>query len=976
MLKKHILILLFLAASLPFAVLGRSGYRSTYYTSNEGLPSSQICNVFQDSRDFLWVGTIAGLSRFDGHSFVNYGPLQGIRGSQIMAIDEDSLGHIWVATNQGLYEFNGIHFRRLNFNFLDIKDILPVGDKIWIATKGGLFAYSRLTGCLQYFSEQSGLLSNSTSCLLRLNNGNILVGTAQGIYEYDGRMRPYWTSSGDSYIMAMREDRQGRVWFATLSNGTYFRRADTVVNVDRDSVHEYLPRCILLNDQEEILVAHEYSFEVFKNGVYQDSFFCVTDMSNGIFDAIQDREGNYWIATGYGLLAMRPTQVRYYKTPPIPNAGLYRFPGDSAIYLSTCQDIFRLNGDTVVNLFPGKPTSLGCVEVFEKVGENQFILGTRFGDVQLYKDGKFKKLVSPPVWNSCSTEEGAWLAASNALLWYHDDSLQTFSLSTGAPYKMKFNSIAPLPGKAHFVLGAQRGLCEFKDGKFRDLPLAAGDDLLVTDICPAGNDRYLLATKGYGLLCVSIINGKASIIGRLNSQNGLGSDYVNRIVHAGQHTYYLIAMNGVYKVSDLFGNRNIEYIGPEDGMLRNSWVSSDVLIDPYGRVYVAGSGGLLSFPKTVNFLAPVVQKTHLTRIIVNNEPYNWGRPDSVLSFTGFPAGYTFSHDRNSLTFFFTGVNLSRPSSVRYQYRLQGYKPDLVTTATPSVNFNDLPPGDYYFQVRSSSNESFSSEPFTGFRFTIRAPFWMTWWFRIAVLATLAGLLWALYRRRLRDHTRKQQLELAVEKQLNEGKMLAFQARMNPHFIFNSLNAIQYFMMNNDKIATLNYLSKFAKLLRQILDNTIDIKVNLEKEIEMLRSYIEIEELRFDNQFTYEIDVSPGLFPSNIEIPGMIIQPFVENAIIHGLLHKNDSGFLRISFSSNASHVICIVEDNGIGRTASGILNEKKSTKYQSHGTAIAETRLQLLGGGSNGINSNIMIEDLYHQGAPAGTRVRIQIPIL
>ncbi|RYZ55151.1 MAG: hypothetical protein EOP49_03570, partial [Sphingobacteriales bacterium] len=522
----------------------------------------------------------------------------------------------------------------------------------------------------------------------------------------------------------------------------------------------------------------------------------------------------------------------------------------------------------------------------------------------------------------------------------------------------------------------QRGPYEFNNGKLKELLIPGIDKrFYVSEVREYGDSVYLLATRGYGLMVVRMERGGLRLLFNLNSKTGLGSDFVNRILVDGK-TVWLIAMNGVYKITDLLGRRQIDYIGTDEGMPENTWESSMIQMDTSGNVYIAGTGGLMSFRKDVRFRSLLVQRTYLTGLSVGNKPFSWRMPDSSLSFTGLPPSYEFRPRENSLSFSFTGINLYKPGQVKYQYRLKGYSDSLTVTNTPYVTYNDLPPGDYTFEVRSTANFLFGNEPYERFSFTILTPFWMTWWFRTLVLLTIAGIVYAFYRWRLHEQVNKQKLRLSMEKQLNESKILAFQARMNPHFIFNSLNAIQYFMVNNDKVATLNYLSKFAKLLRQILDNTIEAKVNLEKEIDMLRSYIEIEELRFDNKFNYQIEIREDLIPGNMEIPGMIIQPFVENAILHGLLHKKDKGVLRISFDTNGRQVICTIEDNGIGRKASEQMNRQKATNYQSHGTSIAVNRLQLLNDSETDLTNRVFFEDLGDEQVPLGTKVTIQIPII
>ena len=219
------------------------------------------------------------------------------------------------------------------------------------------------------------------------------------------------------------------------------------------------------------------------------------------------------------------------------------------------------------------------------------------------------------------------------------------------------------------------------------------------------------------------------------------------------------------------------------------------------------------------------------------------------------------------------------------------------------------------------------------------------------------------------------LRLAAAKAASENKMSAFQARMNPHFIFNSLSSIQSLVMNNENEASVDYLSEFSTLMRQILDNSAKSKVPLKTEIEMLRSYIQLEHLRFDC-FTWNVTIAENVKEEAVEVPGMIVQPFVENAILHGLVPKGKDGRLTITFERDDRHIVCAVEDNGIGRAKSYELNRKKNKDRQSHGVDIATNRLILLNDKKKGLVNKVIYIDKLENGVAMGTQVIIQIPIL
>lgn len=217
------------------------------------------------------------------------------------------------------------------------------------------------------------------------------------------------------------------------------------------------------------------------------------------------------------------------------------------------------------------------------------------------------------------------------------------------------------------------------------------------------------------------------------------------------------------------------------------------------------------------------------------------------------------------------------------------------------------------------------------------------------------------------------IRLRNAKELSENKLSAFQARMNPHFIFNSLNSIQSLVLSGETISSITYLSRFSKLMRQILDGSGRSKTLLQDEIDMLRSYVELEQLRFD-RFTFQIDVAPDINAAALEVPTMIIQPFVENAIIHGILPCRNEGLLRISFGRRGNTIVCTVDDNGVGRKRSRELNAARSKEHKSQGISIATNRLALLD--KRRADSAVQYIDKEEAGNPSGTTVILQIPLL
>ena len=199
-------------------------------------------------------------------------------------------------------------------------------------------------------------------------------------------------------------------------------------------------------------------------------------------------------------------------------------------------------------------------------------------------------------------------------------------------------------------------------------------------------------------------------------------------------------------------------------------------------------------------------------------------------------------------------------------------------------------------------------------------------------------------------------------------------QMNPHFIFNTLNSIQFYLYQQDKLAVNEYLNKFSLLIRKTLDNSLQPTIALKEEIDMVRLYLELESLRFKERLSWEITVDDEIDLIEMKVPAMLIQPLVENAITHGLRHKSGEGYVRVCLSLCDEHILCKVEDNGIGRDAAREMNSTSHPGHPSLSSDITETRLGLIND-LYGKNLKILYTDLSTaDGEPSGTRVTITLP--
>ena len=216
----------------------------------------------------------------------------------------------------------------------------------------------------------------------------------------------------------------------------------------------------------------------------------------------------------------------------------------------------------------------------------------------------------------------------------------------------------------------------------------------------------------------------------------------------------------------------------------------------------------------------------------------------------------------------------------------------------------------------------------------------------------------------------------MNRKISEISQANLRQQMNPHFIFNTLNSIQYYMYQHDKLTTNDYLTKFSSLMRKILENSQHTSIPLKDEIDAVKLYLDLELIRFKDRFEYEIRIDDEIDTLIYKVPTMLIQPYVENAICHGLMNKNDKGLLTIDISLKKNYLACTVEDNGIGREAAMEISKSKENNHNSLGTKITQSRLNLVNM-LYGTNLKTDYKDLKDDfGNPTGTRVEIQIPIL
>jgi hypothetical protein len=374
-----------------------------------------------------------------------------------------------------------------------------------------------------------------------------------------------------------------------------------------------------------------------------------------------------------------------------------------------------------------------------------------------------------------------------------------------------------------------------------------------------------------------------------------------------------------------------------------------------GLLVMATDQGIVTFDPKELLNSSSSKKVEITGFNLFDEPFNLNiQSEDTIH---------LNYKKNFFSIDFSTLNFDSPNTTIYSYTISGMGSKWISTTIPSANFTNLSAGNYLFTV---CQQGFGNDPDAQAHLYIfiSPPFWKTFWFWSLnfILISSIGLIFLI--------TYIRQLKISEQNALLEQKLLTSQ--MNPHFIFNSLSAIQSFIYKNEAEVAGNYLSDFSSLVRLILENSRSEYISLEKEIKTLHLYIGLQQLRFLNKFDYEIIIDPKIDRKSTSIPPMLAQPFIENAIEHGIMHLARKGSISVYFGLKQHSISIEVIDDGIGLKQSKLNNLKKET-HTSFATSITYERLTNLTRGGNK-NIGISITDRSDTEETTGTRVYLEIP--
>jgi hypothetical protein len=600
-------------------------------------------------------------------------------------------------------------------------------------------------------------------------------------------------------------------------------------------------------------------------------------------------------------------------------------------------------------------------------GGDSLVLLTR-GNLVLFEkasgNSKHYPISNGPIRSAVIEENGAWVTHSGHGIFYLDFRSGQKQMFLGG------KNGQPLIAQSYYIFKDRTGylwLCTLGDGLVKFDPESKQSKSFTKETGSSNsissNNLHMITDDQQGHLWIGTTDGlnifdpKTEEFEVLSVKDGLSGDLIQSLVMDVEGNVWAAAGSGLSMINTT--SRQIRSFNYGDGLTNQQYYPRSIHIDPEGRIYIGGSSGLNFFHPSEfgsNDIQPQVWISDIRRPIQTSYTRAIEYVDHIA----------MSHTEDFLTISFASTHFTDPESNIYSYRMLGIDERWIDLGKQNIlTLPGLQPGEYTLEINTrTSNGSTSIRP-ASLRITIEPPFYKTWWFMALTFFFILALMAAISRYRIAQLKKEAQFR----QKLSEIELQALRAQMNPHFIFNSLNSIKSYIAGNEPRLAAAYLTKFAQLMRHILNHSKEEQISLAEELKALQLYVELERIRY-GRFTFDLTIDPLLPLEQIAIQPLVIQPFVENAIWHGLVHLDGPGKLQIRVKDQQSSISIEVEDNGIGRKAAS-QNGNSPEKRKSYGMQITKDRLQT----KYNSQSSVEITDLYNaDNKPAGTLVRMQLP--
>lgn len=977
-LRKNFLYLIFLSSPLYSQF-----YLIRNFNAENGLPSPEVYGLIQDSKGYMWFATDMGVSRYNGYEFKNFSTENGLPDNTVFGFCEDSKGRIWFRSFSGKLSYflnDSINTVECNSELKnEIKKHANImmslyiddGDTIWAGTTNKLV----LKIAPPWKNNNVSLINipEDGEYIYIVNDKNFIFGgnatNACVVTVYSNQGKKNWHIHPE--ISSFKKYSASRYYATHLEGGIFLTSINNVIlkftkNGIIDSVGQKATVIALLEDIDQKTISASYDGIRMHDKNHLRNYQSIPDFSNKSFTGIViDKENSMWVtAEGQGVYYIPFRNNRYYTTEhgltQSKVSCIAKRNGDILTgHLNGTLSLIRGNNIKTINLYTEK-VSTGSNNrvnsiyndksgVYVSTSSSIFKLAEDFKSYTEFMGGGVKKIIK-------SKGNMVWVLQNRHIV--HSDISREFKMEKEILVYQYIDEIYEDKAGVLWICEMD-GLWNYKGDSLHYL--GTNNKLLSSRIVNMAEDsqgRLWMASRGQGVIIKSG-NDYYSI----KKENGLASNMCRNLYIDTNNVVWVGSNNGLSKITPEKGNKfkyDVEIFSKKNGLLSNE---VNDIIGGEEELLLAHNNGISIFNPSLLKNNSVSPPVYLTNVEIGNKTYK----KDFLKLT---------YSQAYLKINYVGLSYKNPGSVEYKYKMEGLDTSWVYTKYTSAQFQTLNPGDYKFIVYAKNDDGYWSSNPAVLRLTVLPVWWQTLVFKIFVICFLSAIIYFLIKKRL-DKIKireKEKSELQIKVAVMELK--ALRAQMNPHFVFNAINSVQHFITSNDPVSSQKYLSKFAKLIRYVVDNSKPTAIPLEKELEAITLFLDLESLRFENRFEYTVHVDDKIDTDFVQIPSMLIQPYIENSIWHGIMHNPAAGKIDVRFELVNDFLKCTVKDNGVGRRKSAEYKTKQASyKHKSVGMTNTKERLEII----NQVNKSslsVNIVDLEDEtGNALGTQVELFIPM-
>ncbi len=933
-----------------------------HFDTRDGLPSTRINGILEDSRGYIWAITDKGAARYNGYGFEVFTTRHGLPNDNVLLIHEDLRGRIWFLCGTQYAYFENDSIRLYNGNDAIKKKLKgkerPASlffeqDTMWVTTMYGTQVFKSVGDSVQEFIPQVQGEAKEVMYYLRKAGNKLLAlktGEPQGPDQVITRDKiNFLLRVSQSCKLSCSVEIGPDLW--ALAGPEAYVVFDTQGNVEAYFSTTLKEFSSLDKDRNGNLWLCKgdgaYLIQDYRSGMRNARNYFPGQYISGM---VQDRGGNYWFADRNNGLFF------------VPSLDMVAIQTDEPTKQSKFVSVKKFGETVYASDAAGNIYSFGANDSLRSITPVD-LKGLSF-DFSLTSDRKLIRGKTPMlsdlsgsgerILDSLAIVRKSTVLADGRTAFALADGLAFYDAQAGwrradtAMYKLRTPALFE-DSKQQLWLGTNDGLYLYTNAGVQAIEEVKNYKASISDIIQWG-EYLLVATRGKG-----IVFYKPGDTFAVSEEEGLLSNTIECLAIDGNNRIWAGTAKGMQCINAL-GNNPGQWsyfqVNYQKGL-----PSAEVfdLLYADGTFYAATGSGLCVFNPNAASLRTEAMPVYIEHLSVGDKSFD------------IVPNLSLGWDQNNVRFTFLSFNFRTGANTTYRYRLLGLTDDWVETNSRTVDFWSLPAGNYVFEVSALNEDGVWGEPALS-TFVIDQHFTATWWFRLLVALLLAGGAaggFMLFYRSKRER-------LLQRAKMSELRQQALNANMNPHFIFNALNSIQHFINSNQPELANEFLIDFSRLIRMNLENNLEALVPLEEELEGLQLYMKLEKLRFGDKLTCSLHGMEELQQYDISIPPMLLQPYVENAVIHGILPKEKGGHIDISLRAIGKHFEVEIRDNGIGMKAAA---GRKREGHESLALKMNEERLSILSA-LTGSTYSIVIIDRSEEAVPAeGTLVRLFLPM-